>query len=1360
MDSKNQEIITIDSTNTFPYGPLGINYTLMMNIDGKKWPSVANYLYSNLLTNTYHKIVLQNARIFGNKKRGDISSLENCSRFLRHRMESLSTEELERIRNLVNNWEGLKKRVRLVVYGRPEESYLLTSDNADQIIQLFNEYEETQAYINNKVTENDPDFFKYQDMLKKIEYNLNSYLLSLGVNPEEVIAHYYSGPKARKYFKKYILNYFNVHPSSKDLESVKFLANFYIALRKYSTDTFYDVRDISRASQIVTENILYESLNIDMLFEKYYETEKIDSYFTACTKAYEALIIGNTNLENILLSTKNANIVYDGENKHLGGSINIIGNVLMAIRNRLKTQRNAERTKLINAILVLNFLIYLRIFLEARQTGNYFFENLQYFRGKSPEIIISHITASFPLDTLENLREKTDSVEAINLYDAIIAMFPNQSIEDLISDQTLAENAQEALESSNSSAFLEISKKLYKNYKNRRPEKRFLSRQEVIFTEFIRYSLSRKYPNLDNNILEKAVNQAKLAYELSKKDTITYEDMKNSIIKLYDENKLPEILSEKIKNKLNTDSEESVSASSSSSSTESSSNSLMEKLEEKKEEKLEVSTNNNTQIVFSQTSLPFEEFIHFLPQNLVINMKSGTNINLGLIVDDLSYPSISIYINTYRLSTMANIKDNIVESRGISMKEAREYLIRRPSVDDSKQFSIENFVGPDEAAKIQYDVEYSTFLKLAEHLLYVANKEKFKNISLKELLLSTGDSLLVWKSESTMLGSGVDDKGYNLIGKSLMNTREILKSQPVVYETYEVFNDKGIQKQLYSKETFISWIKSRITDMCLISHKYIRYLALKDFKHQMSESMAKLIVEYIYSGGTYNKPIRDITFIKPPFEVSNCKAYLSPDITDYKKQIKEIEAEKEHQTELYWIKRRTTDMEHRQKYAEDTKETIKLDMSSLLSDYNAELQQVYKDIPIYPTDSVEEKQEKQQAIQKRINSLRQRLQRHLKVMDIENKDSQQPSNLVENIKRFELHLDSKVSVKRVIMKNISYINSQINVLKNSAEKATGKERKELYNKLMDVLTAASSYIYQALERGIISKNDRKNCEKLQEKYENMNEEIYDIVNKGSFGFENEEKDELLMLEQRFNKRIIEIKKLIDEEQKKVEKINKEIFRVYYEYIFHLIFSVAENKPSIRSDQIFELIIGNNRKLAMNQNCIEISENLNNLENCIASALLNIMDRITNLNTVLGHEVPMTKNDIILAGSILLSKDLAYIKDDTITIETINSSIEKKDNSPVEDTIIVEEEEEEEDLSVSEKPDEEDDEWLEFLDENARMSFGYKEIEEIKQKLAVYTNDITKAGILSSFFYSMIIKIRDFKMDNSIKINRINFFATH
>jgi predicted NAD-dependent protein-ADP-ribosyltransferase YbiA (DUF1768 family) len=72
--------IKIYDAEDFPFGPLSNNFNHEITIDNNNYPTVSNYIYSNMLIKPLYKIMIQNAQIKGEKKFLDVNSLNLFSR--------------------------------------------------------------------------------------------------------------------------------------------------------------------------------------------------------------------------------------------------------------------------------------------------------------------------------------------------------------------------------------------------------------------------------------------------------------------------------------------------------------------------------------------------------------------------------------------------------------------------------------------------------------------------------------------------------------------------------------------------------------------------------------------------------------------------------------------------------------------------------------------------------------------------------------------------------------------------------------------------------------------------------------------------------------------------------------------------------------------------------------------------------------------------------------------------------------------------------------------------------------------------------------------------------------------------------
>jgi len=69
------QAIKIYNPRDIPFGPLSNNSEQSMNIDGKRWKTVTNYILSNMVLGPVNRLTLQNSKIKGTSKQANVESI-------------------------------------------------------------------------------------------------------------------------------------------------------------------------------------------------------------------------------------------------------------------------------------------------------------------------------------------------------------------------------------------------------------------------------------------------------------------------------------------------------------------------------------------------------------------------------------------------------------------------------------------------------------------------------------------------------------------------------------------------------------------------------------------------------------------------------------------------------------------------------------------------------------------------------------------------------------------------------------------------------------------------------------------------------------------------------------------------------------------------------------------------------------------------------------------------------------------------------------------------------------------------------------------------------------------------------------
>jgi predicted NAD-dependent protein-ADP-ribosyltransferase YbiA (DUF1768 family) len=257
-----------------------------------------------------------------------------------------------------------------------------------------------------------------------------------------------------------------------------------------------------------------------------------------------------------------------------------------------------------------------------------------------------------------------------------------------------------------------------------------------------------------------------------------------------------------------------------------------------------------------------------------------------------------------------------------------------------------------------------------------------------------------------------------------------------------------------------------------------------------------------------------------------------------------------------------------------------------------------------------------------------------------------------------------------------------------------------------------------------------------------------------------------------------------------KNINGDMVNLLWNRIIILIYFLLKYAPKLKNiKQVLskiELIVSNKTK------CVEIVNN--NEDNCIISAIVNILKKLSTFNTINGFNPVTTKYEVQTAVNIILNKSKfklntnitdynTFFNDElnTFNIGNLNLDEEGKEEEGKEEyDIVFEDDDNESEKSDIDYPYEESEgEKEEDLDGvkssrwndikiNIAKDFEEKErkrfeIYKNKNKIRLFldANNIVSNNndVIAEYIIDAVNTIKKFKMSPKIKTNRINFFAT-
>ena len=264
--------------------------------------------------------------------------------------------------------------------------------------------------------------------------------------------------------------------------------------------------------------------------------------------------------------------------------------------------------------------------------------------------------------------------------------------------------------------------------------------------------------------------------------------------------------------------------------------------------------------------------------------------------------------------------------------------------------------------------------------------------------------------------------------------------------------------------------------------------------------------------------------------------------------------------------------------------------------------------------------------------------------------------------------------------------------------------------------------------------------------------------------EEDEEDEEKNLE-----KAIELMRQMKKEQRKTDLqktssfqplVGKDVVDIIWKRLAIMIWYLMEHVKQSNTQNLKRILLKIQALSSLEKPCEKFSNN--NLDNCIISAIFNLLSRMGNINTEFTLKNDIDTIDLNTVVSIILNKDIKNIK------PTVDLHIKTKDEDEDED----EDKDENEDENEDEDEDEEDDDDLEaqltaMLENDEDEDFGYisnfggsgNTISILNNKLKEIFPDNNYDSNISEYIISATELIKTYKMSKNIKMNRINFFAT-
>lgn len=1194
---------------------------------------------------------------------------------------------------------------------------------------------------------------------------------------------------------------------------------------------YVNKEELENIRKIVADDLSIQNMDIRNLYHRYLTQEYINNLRTATEKAYNAKIFENKELEETLLKTENRPIIYISNNEILGigkdtNGLNFIGKTLMQIRNNIRKknivkQQEDEENEIQNKIFdAYNARVLITKLLKERN-------DLKSYIGKtSPQVIEYYLETHHPenLDTLglsknnkntvmdmyrrgqlpivqkeleqpgymifaarrdklKDLKEHLEQDKAniiLNAYTChmIRKKYPLMPEEDIqkASEQlsSLAPSAEKYLQLRNKivemyfkGEFGQEIKKLItfpKISEDDIKEAEYMAKQKEMEMEDSDNSSKGSDDNPIKQLLhedDSKTHKFLLIQKLQKytgKSAKTYkklsiEQVKDKLHRYEHGVDKPEEIAGKwvVRIKHRNNKVEIIHTTSGIKPSEKEIKEILEKYNK----------NKDILVLYTQISVKWEStaepernvtfadkvFIKYIGNPVEIHSEKSGELSPLFIktffVDGLSYPSVAIY-NTSILLTHTGIsmdmKNKTINKRGIPISKARQMLIKNDS-----------FVTPDEANKIYANIDFETHKNLEEIYARIGLMKKFEDIELSQLLALTGDSKLIYNDQNNIvLGVGTKEKkGLNIVGKILTELRqEVIENPEKYFPNLNIPTE--ISEIIFSDPFLKSWIQMRLSDMCSLVTKIQTYLLeVGRQPEDITDHMVSFVINLIYKPCSPISALSKDNITPMPEEfinmVKGCELLPEKLSRDYDKELEEIRKEKdEYVNNFYNI---TTIKENNYK-------------QTLSGERFATLMELF-----LKTSRSQEQIEKYQ------ESLLQEFE--LAVTSEKVKESFEEKQREEWLE----FLKEILNPKKPYSKIYKYMN---NLRLSQQQKINSLNNKQDIETLEKEFRKQREHEWLKLSEPAIDFNDRQKAisdfNKKQIKDRLIHYGIPEKIKKEDI---SEYQEKIKKITERINR----IKGAHKDELKHFQFIIQDISQIFWNYLSVMIqFTVNRLKnPNQRS--IREAIVNSELVMSGKNTCENIPVNLSDSQdNCIASALANILSGIQSFKYQYAEDIPFGKHDIDLATGIIIGKEVKYdklLEEDDVKVDLIHDGDEilggedVKGDVDIGEDVDYENEAFRDDLFIDDdvfKEDEEDIGFPDTFEELEKDSFNFAmkksltEPTEVKEQVRMILQQIVNKEIpnIDSIvieFLKAIKQIKSSKLSEKIKLNRINFFAT-
>lgn len=323
--------IKLFDPNDKPFGQLSNNAYHPMTIDGKSYPTVTNYILSNMMTTPMWKTILQNTQISG--ARGVNSEMINAIDFF---LKPTSKEHVKIDSNMEKRGRQIIALHKLIDIPTDDIKPWKNSQISQAIIAIN---KSKQVFSNKKATKYlDRAIRKYKrtgnpaDFLKSIKAKIPKTPPPTEEELERQVQEAWVAYAETGALKE---------QADKEKEREKYM-NYIISQVRQPFNSI----NLQQLKDQITREAAINQMGIYKVYDKAVNDELFSTISSAVDKGYKARF-SNPELEKILIGTGNFPIHYESNDPFLGigpdgKGANLVGKILMQIRHNLRNKSKIE----------------------------------------------------------------------------------------------------------------------------------------------------------------------------------------------------------------------------------------------------------------------------------------------------------------------------------------------------------------------------------------------------------------------------------------------------------------------------------------------------------------------------------------------------------------------------------------------------------------------------------------------------------------------------------------------------------------------------------------------------------------------------------------------------------------------------------------------------------------------------------------------------------------------------------------------------------------------------------------------------------------------------------------------------------